>query len=258
VVNQAGDSSYFGTVQIGTPPQSFNVILDTGSSDLWVSSTTCLTCSGTGQVYDSSKSSSFKSGGSTPIQIKYGSGSAQGTLSSDTVSMGGFTVSNQVFLSVSQTTNQLLSGSVSGIMGLAFSTIASTRSTPFWQTLANTNQLTSPEFGFWLTRFGDKNFADEEPGGVFTLGGTNSSLFQGEIEFLDMPGNGRSFWLLDLVQVGVQGKAVKVVNGLSAIDTGTTLIGGPSADVENVWARLVGRGRCRVCLGSIPSHAARR
>ncbi|KAF9012063.1 hypothetical protein BDQ17DRAFT_1322016 [Cyathus striatus] len=34
VTNQNGDVSYFGSVSIGTLPQPFNIILDTGSSDL--------------------------------------------------------------------------------------------------------------------------------------------------------------------------------------------------------------------------------
>jgi len=102
-------------------------------------------------------------------------------------------------VAVNDLTDGLLDGSVSGILGLAFSTIASTQSTPFWETLANNGQLTTPEMSFWMTRFRDDPTAsEEEPGGVFTLGGTNSSLFTGDIEFLNMPVRTPSFWLLSL------------------------------------------------------------
>jgi hypothetical protein len=50
----------------------------------------------------------------------------------------------------------------------------------------------------------------------------------------------RSRSILDL---NVAGKAVKIATGsaaLSAIDTGTTLIGGPTADVNSFWASVPG------------------
>ena len=82
-------------------------------------------------------------------------------------------------------------------MGLAFQGIANTQAVPFWQALVNENALTNPEFSFFLTRFvNDPNAQNEEPGGVFTLGGTNTTLFQGNIDFQSFtPPTGGSFWL---------------------------------------------------------------
>jgi cathepsin D len=105
-----------------------------------------------------------------------------------------------IIVNVQQTTNALLDGSVAGIMGLAFQGLASTKAVPFWQALLNNNQLSSPEMSFWLTRFVNDNDAKaEEPGGVLTLGGRNTSLFTGDVQFLNMPsGVTPSFWLLEM------------------------------------------------------------
>jgi cathepsin D len=64
-----------------------------------------------------------------------------------------------------------------------------TQSTPFWKSLATANQLTTPEITFWLAHLeGTKQATQEAPGGEFTLGGVNTTLFQGDAEFLDLEG----------------------------------------------------------------------
>ncbi|KAL6297890.1 aspartic peptidase domain-containing protein [Sparassis latifolia] len=249
ITDQDSDVSYTGTVTAGTPPQDFSVILDTGSSDLWFPVTNCSTCP-VGPAFDPSVSTSLKipevNGQAYAVTIPYGSGTVAGVLVQDTITMGGFSIAQQTFVAVEDMTSGVLHGTAAGLMGLAFQSLASTQSMPFWQALISGNQLSNPEMSFWLTRFnGDANAAGQEYGGVFTLGGTNSSLYTGNIEFHDMA-NGTSnptFWLLSVSGVTVQGKSVTIGGGsdaLAAIDTGTTLIGAPTDAVQAIYNAIPG------------------
>jgi cathepsin D len=125
----------------------------------------------------------------------------QGTEGTDTVSMGGLTVANQTFVLVDKESSGLVDPPVSGLMGLAFTSLASTKAIPFWLALINNNQLSSPEMSFVLGR--DSNPENQDAlvqEGVFTLGGTNSTLFSGDIQYTDIivEQGTPSFWMLPL------------------------------------------------------------
>ncbi|CAL1706109.1 unnamed protein product [Somion occarium] len=250
IINQKTDSSYLGAVSIGTPAQQFSVVLDTGSSDLWVASTGCRSCDSETPSFDPTRSSTIQriqtsQSGQSEVDIHYGSGQVAGIVAQDTVSMGGFTNTQQTMLVATQLSSGLLDGVASGIMGLAFEALASTESTPFWQGLLQGSQLATPEMSFWLTReLDNRNARENEFGGEFTLGGTNSSLFTGDIEFINLPSTSQqTFWLLSMTGATVQGKNVQVPTGnlaLSAIDTGTTLIGGPTDGVKAIYDAVPG------------------
>ena len=69
-----GDGAQWaGMISIGTPPTSFLIDFDTGSSDLWVPSSSCDNC-GYHNTYDSHTSSSSKSQNGT-FEIHYGDNS---------------------------------------------------------------------------------------------------------------------------------------------------------------------------------------
>ncbi|KAG2360514.1 aspartic peptidase domain-containing protein [Suillus spraguei] len=77
---------------IGTPPQSFKVVLDTGSSNLWVPSSTCTSIACFLHTkYDSGSSSTYQANG-FDFFVKYNSGSIKGYVSSDVLAIGDLTI----------------------------------------------------------------------------------------------------------------------------------------------------------------------
>ncbi|KAH9479681.1 Aspartic protease [Psilocybe cubensis] len=242
ITNQNGDSSYFGSLAIGTPPTPFNVILDTGSADLWVADSDCITGCTNVPTFSPSSSSTFQNT-STPFAITYGSGQAAGSLGTDTVQMAGFAVARQVFAVCNQVSAGLLSSPVSGLLGLAFQSIASSKAEPLWETLVSAGAWDEPVMAFQLTRYlNDSSTQTEEPGGSFQMGFTNSSLYTGDIDYVDMPVQG-SYWILPLTQLTVQNTAISLPSGqqsYAAIDTGTTLVGGPAEYIAQIFEQIPG------------------
>lgn len=243
ITNQNSDSSYYGSLAIGTPPVSYNVILDTGSSDLWVASSDCHTGCDNVSTFNSAQSSTFQNG-SKAFNILYGSGHAAGTLAEDTIQMAGFSVANQIFAVCNEVSGGLLTTPVSGLIGLAWNTIASSGATPFWQTLASSGTWDSPLMAFHLTRFlDDQNAQAVEAGGSFNMGFVNQSLYTGQIDYQNIPSGQESFWVLPLTGMTVQGNSIPVPTGsasYSAIDTGTTLVGGPSSAIQAIFDQIPG------------------
>jgi len=237
------DGIYSAQITLGTPGKPFDVILDTGSSDLWVATPQCQCTQLT--AFNPSSSSTLETSQQT-VDIQYGMGEVQGPVAEDTVSIGGFSVSKQQFVLAEQVSQLPLVGSLSGLLGLGFQSIAQTRATPLIEALAQGNQLISQSMSFYLNRLiNDPNAPSEAPGGTFTIGGTNSSLFQGDIDFVNLPSNIEpGFWLLPVTAVGVQGSKLTMGSGnsqsLAAIDTGTTNIGGPSDVVAEIYGKIPG------------------
>lgn len=121
-----------------------------------------------------------------------------------------------------------------GIMGMGFTSLASTGAAPFWQS-ANI-----PSFAFGITRFVNISTSDDiEPGGIMTLGGANSSLYSGNINYV--PLKAQTYWLVALDSVSVNGVTVaSSQSNAAAIDTGTSLIGAPTAVVQAIYSNITG------------------
>lgn len=109
-----------GTLDIGTPRQSFNILFDTGSSDLWLRSVECTSsaCQGL-HAYNSSASSSFINLIYKPGSILYYYGlNVQGYYAADTFVIGDFVLSNISFIAAVELSKH--SETMDGAVGLDF------------------------------------------------------------------------------------------------------------------------------------------
>ncbi|XP_063677589.1 cathepsin D-like [Bolinopsis microptera] len=232
VLKDVMNAQYFGEVGIGTPPQMFRVIFDTGSSNLWVPSSHCgilnIACR-THRRYKDSSSSTFQKNGTT-FSIQYGTGSLTGYISKDNVKMGDMTIKGQLFAeAIKEPGYTFVAAKFDGILGMGFPTIAVTGAVPVFNNMIDQSLVDEPVFAFWLNRK-----LDGEDGGELTLGGMDPAHYTGN--FTWAPVTLSAYWEFK-VDGMMFGDRPLCAGGCNAIaDTGTSLMTGPTHEVAQIYA----------------------
>nr|CAI5822381.1 unnamed protein product [Callosobruchus analis] len=128
-------SSILCPISIGTPPQSFKVIFDTGSSNLWVPSKRChftnIAC--------------YCFNGYTLLYTD-GSKKQEG--------FGGLTVKDQTFAeAMNEPGMAFVAAKFDGILGMGYSTIAVDGVPPVFYNMVSQGLVSQPVFSFYLNRY---------------------------------------------------------------------------------------------------------
>ncbi|XP_025912343.1 gastricsin-like isoform X11 [Apteryx rowi] len=216
------DMSYYGQISIGTPPQNFLVLFDTGSSNLWVPSTYCQSEACTSHtMFNPSQSSTFSTQNQY-FSIQYGSGSLTGIFGYDTVAIQSLSITNQEFgLSETEPGSNFVYAQFDGILGLAYPSLSAGGAQTVMQGLLQENLLDAPIFSFYLSG------QEGSQGGELVLGGVDSSLYTGQITWT--PVTQTTYW-----QIGIESFSVgeQTSNWCSQgcqgiVDTGTSLLTAP-------------------------------
>ncbi|KAF9510842.1 hypothetical protein BS47DRAFT_1373240 [Hydnum rufescens UP504] len=215
------NSQYYADITLGTPPQKFSVILDTGSANLWVPSKSCtsMACMLHSQ-YESSMSSTSTTG----------SGSMQGIISNDNLVVGDITLKGVNFAEATQEPGTaFVYGKFDGILGLAFNTIAVNNIVPPFYSMISGGLLDEPIFSF---RIGPS----EQDGGEVVFGGIDPTHYTGDIEYF--PVSKKGYWEIQLQRVALGNVTLDLKNAGAAVDTGTSLIMVPTSYAEALNAQI--------------------
>ncbi|KAL4617961.1 gastricsin-like [Arapaima gigas] len=215
-MNNYADTTYYGPITVGTPPQSFQVLFDTGSANLWVDSIYCNTQACNSHTKFNPAASTTYTSTNERFYLPYGAGSLYGVFGYDTVNVGGIVITNQeIGLSTNEPGENFVVVPFDGILGLSYPTISAGQQTPVMDSMIQQNLLQADMFAFYLS-------GNEQQGSEVAFGGVDNTKYQGQIYWT--PVTAETYW-----QIGISGFQINnqatgwCSNGCQAIvDTGTS------------------------------------
>lgn len=230
---EQGDTEYLAPISIGG--QTMVMDFDSGSSDLWVFNTQLNAASQTGHTnFNPQKSTSFKMMQGASFTISYGDGSgAAGNVGTDTVNIGGATVTSQAVELATAVSQSFVQDTASnGLVGLAFSklnTVKPAQQKTFFDNAMST--LAQPVFTADLRH---------NAVGSYEFGNIDATKFNGSLSWAAI-NTTQGFWQFSSqkFQVG-SGTTMNIAGGQAIADTGTTLMLVNAAVVNAYYSQVTG------------------
>jgi len=225
------NAQYFGPIEVGG--QTFTVIFDTGSANLWVPAKNCsFTTCWLHKRYDAKKSPSYKADG-RQYKVEYGSGPVEGVFASDTVKVGEISVTGQLFAEVSKVSFGPLNlafaaGKFDGLLGLGFNSISQYNVPTPLETMVAQKLVDEPVFAFYLQ-------SDASEQGELVFGGVDKSHFTGEL--VNVPLTSETYWEVSMDKATFGSDVIVSSSTKAIIDSGTSLLGGPVEQVKALAAK---------------------
>ncbi|XP_072758340.1 lysosomal aspartic protease-like [Anoplolepis gracilipes] len=230
---------YYGEINIGTPPQKFQVVFDTSSSNFWVASQNCrfvvFPCLNF-HKYNNKLSSTYVPNGAA-FNLDYGPVSVGGYLSTDVVNIAGLNVQNHTFGEViTQKGPTFILSKYDGFVGLGYDT-SSNGITPFFYNLFQQGLISKPVFSYYLNRNPSTDVSGE-----LLLGGYDPAYFDGELTYVPVTHKGYYQFELDSAKID---NVIYCSNGCQAIiNTSTSRIVAPRSYIAilNLYVKSISDG----------------
>mmetsp|Transcript_144145 Transcript_144145/g.268556 ORF Transcript_144145/g.268556 Transcript_144145/m.268556 type:complete len:468 (-) Transcript_144145:41-1444(-) len=244
-------TAHFGKIYVGSPPQEFRVIFDTGSGHFFIPSTDCPanTCKKhrgydrqssltaidldhDGNVADPEKQRD-------KVEIEFGTGEVAGEFVWDVTCLQdhrgeqNFTDSRdctmvRVITATSMSEEPFQAFGFDGVVGLGLSDLAVHEDFSFFGQVAKQHRLSQARFGVFLSM-------DDEVPSEISFGGHDVRRVAHEPSWVELENPEYGYWQVTLVKVTVGGEPFALCDGYctAIVDTGTSLLGVPKQELTN-------------------------
>jgi len=239
------DAQYYGQVYLGTPKQSFLVLFDTGSSNLWVPSSTCRNCGAHNKFTDADSSTYIANG--TTFVIVYGTGELKGYLSSDILTVGNLSTRVTFGEATDEPGITFKEAKFDGIFGLGFRDIAVDNVDPPFYVFDQLGLLNQFLFTFYLQ-------SNDERDGELMIGDIDNTHYSGSLWYT--PLIHETYYMIALSGAEMLNASITTIQK-AILDSGTSILVGPTAEVAAVAAKVgateVAEGEYEVdCRSTLP------
>ena len=246
-ISQDGtDFSYFVQLNLGSTGKPVWMLLDTGAATTWVMGKYCTSSPCAMHNNFGPDDSTTLKISSTPFSVQYGSGSVGGWIGTDTVSFAGTTMPYQFGLA-NRTSDDFVHFAFDGILGMSMS---NGQTQNYMQTLKASKQISANVFGVYLSRN-----ADGPNTGEISFGAPDKAKYTGDLVYTAVAASAGGDWAIPLDSISYDGKATGVAGGkLAYLDTGTSFVFGPKADVAALYKLIPGAASADGEIWTVPCN----
>jgi len=240
-------TAYWGTVKLGTPAQEFKVIFDTGSGNLIIPHKKCY---GAGcdshRKYNPEHSSTAKAitneRGQSATSISFGTGEITGDYYQDKFCIAENLCTDVRFVaSTSQSSSPFSSTPFDGILGLGFKDLSMGEHFNILDDLSAKGQLPMGTFAVYLT---------DDQNSEITFGGYRADQLASDVVWAKVVGS--NYWQVVVDDITFDNSPTGLCKNCQvAVDTGTSMLAGPSDVVRQLTERLNAKDDCSN-FGSLP------
>lgn len=249
------DVFYLLPVKLGTPNRSATLIIDTGSSDLWVKRLMGSDLYGDTK-YSTGASTSFRSNASSTYEIRYGKGEVAGSLGTDTCCLQSLCIDQEPFIVADKVEDIGNDEFFDGLLGLGFPNLAQCKDCSFVHQVIGSKKYDSFAFGLLLAHEYQDSYV--EFGELDMLNSGAKDTF-GDSVTLNLYGfRGKaSYWMTKPEEVQIGERAISGMEILTIADSGTSLITVPEDQYNLIWPAILSEESvdafpARGCSNSIP------
>jgi len=232
--------AYFGEVTVGTPPQKFVVVYDTGSGNLIVPGSECtgLACRMHEQFRESESDTvlpsicgMFNGRTSDRMKITFGTGHIHGRCLEDETCIGGLCTSAGFIAATQMSKHPFSHFKFDGIMGLGLSSLARSKDFSIMHQLSSQHTFKQPIFSVFLSE-------QEDETSEVTFGDVAKEHMASDLFWVPLTGVS-GYWEVKIEDITLNGRRQGVCEDCRvAVDTGTSMLAGPPEIMSHLRSLL--------------------